>query len=71
MEMEDDVLVCEVCGAPVYETTEYEGFPYEESYQIIVYRCCDEHDCTEPGENQGTCDHVSYNCMTHKEFKEK
>ena len=66
MEMKDDTLVCELCGAPVYETTEY-----QEYMEIIVYRCTDKHDCTEPGGDQGTCDHVSYDCMTHKEFKDK
>jgi len=64
--MNDDKLVCEVCGCDVYETTEYEGH-----MEITVYRCSDEHDCTEPITDQGTCDHVSYDCMTAKEFRNK
>ena len=61
--MKDDTLVCEVCGCEVYETTEYEGH-----MEITVYRCRDEHDPTEKIRDQGTCDHVSYDCKTHAEF---
>ena len=58
--------VCEICGEPVFEITEYD---YNEDYvlEMIVYECSDTYDFERPSSQQTYCGHKSY---TYKE-KEK
>ena len=59
--------VCEICGEPVFEITEYEQ---QSDYilEMIVYECSDTYDFERPIIQQNYCGHKSY---TYKEIKEK